>query len=243
MKGRYFLFTDLSKHRNGMESLDRGFTLVEILIAMALVTLFMGGLLAMFAAFSKSYTTENVKADVQQVVRGGVEHMVPYIRMAGFEPLTLAEPSQTTLDPTDGNGAGFKFAARYKLRFTSDLDMNAVIDNEDDTGPATNNQERITYEYLPTVNGGTVQRILYEDTLFSTSQTQPIVSNVTNFSFTYFNEGGIEITAPADSNATMNATDRGDIRSVVITMTVREPAGRDGFITRTYENRVRCRNL
>lgn len=222
---------------------ESGFTLVEILIAMALVTIFMGGLLTMFVGFTKSYTTENVKADVQQVVRGGVEHMVPYIRMAGYEPLTWGEPAQTTLDVADSSGAGFKFAAKYKLRFTSDLDMNAVIDNEDDAGPATANQERITYYYDPTENGGTLRRILYEGSSFTAEQDQPIVSNVESFSFTYFDEDGIEITLPAGPTATMDQSNRDNIRSVVITMTVREPAGRDGFITRTYENRVRCRNI
>jgi type IV pilus assembly protein PilW len=231
MKGRFMQFSD-----------ERGFTLVEILIAMALVTLFMGGLLAMFVGFTKSYTTENVKADVQQVVRGGVEHMVPYIRMAGYEPLTWAEPALSTLDPTDdptGNGAGFKFAARHKLRFTSDLDMNAVIDGEDGTGAAGKNQERITYFY----QNNTLYRLLYEGTGYAETSPQPIVSNVDNFSFTYFDEDGLEIATPATPTATMSSSDRDNIRTILITMTVREPAGRDGFITRTYENRVRCRNI
>lgn len=232
MKGRYIKLQE-----------ERGFTLVEILVAMALVTIFMGGLLTMFVGFTKSYTTENVKADVQQLVRGGVEHMVPYIRMAGYEPLTWAEPAQSTLDPTDGSGAGFKFAARHKLRFTSDLDMNAVIDNEDDSGPATENQERITYYYNPAESGGTLSRILYEGSSFSSEQDQPIVSNVDSFSFTYFDEDGFEIPLDSNPNTSLSSGDLGEIRSVVIAMTVRESAGRDGFITRTYENRVRCRNI
>lgn len=236
------------KLQNCRYSNEKGFTLVEILIAMALVALFMGGLLAMFAGFTKSYTTENVKVDVQQVVRGGVEHMVPHIRMAGFGPMEQAEPPVPTIDQhpqdNDGYGIGIKYAARHKIRFTADLDKNGVIDNEDDSGPATNNQERITYEYFPNENGGTLKRILYEGSTFSASKTEPIVSNVTGFSFRYFDEYGAPLPTPGTGDKdSMSDANCDLVRAVLISMTVREPAGRDGFITRTYENRVRCRNL
>ena len=218
MKGRYQF------------SEDRGFTLVEILVAMALVALFMSGLLAMFVGFTKSYTTENVKADVQQMVRGGVEHMVPYIRMAGFEPLTWAEPAQETLDIIDGNGAGIKVATATQLRFTADRDMNSYIDQYDGSlVDVVNNEERIEYRY----QDNTLSRILYNNLATS----QPIVSNVESFSFAYLDEANLPISTPVASANLAN------IRTVIITMTVREPAGRGEFISRTYENRVRCRNL
>jgi hypothetical protein len=58
-----------------------------------------------------------------------------------------------------------------------------------------------------------------------------MVNNVTNMRFRYFDEDDVE------------TTDLNEIRSVAITMTVAEPAGRDGTVARTYNTRVRCRNL
>jgi len=227
MKTDFFQFSEENK--------QKGFTLVEILVAMGLVALFMGGLMAMFVGFTRSYTKENVKADVQQVVRGGVEHMIPYIRLAGFHPLSLAEPPVTITDSTDLGvpGVGFKEATSTKIRFTADLNMDGVIDVAGGSGET--NQERITYF----LNGSTLFRRLYENTGYQ-GNDEPIVSNVTSFAFSYLDEDNNLIDSPVPGTN----TDRlALIRTVVIKMTVREPAGQEGLITRTYENRVRCRNI
>ena len=43
----------------------------------------------LFALVNQSYTTQNVAANVQQVVRTGIDIMTQNIRMAGFNPLKL----------------------------------------------------------------------------------------------------------------------------------------------------------
>ena len=58
-----------------------------------------------------------------------------------------------------------------------------------------------------------------------------LVRNVSDFSLSYLTE---------DNNV---AADASEIRTVLISMTVTEPAGRGGSISRTYSTRVRCRNL
>ena len=58
-----------------------------------------------------------------------------------------------------------------------------------------------------------------------------LIDNVTNLSFTYL-----------DSND-QTTSDLNEIRSVIISLTMQRPAGRDGEISRTYTTRVRCRNL
>ena len=73
-------------------------------------------------------------------------------------------------------------------------------------------------------------RLTYDEGTGS-SDTETLVDNVSNLRFTYFDE---------DDNET---TDLNDIRSVAVTMTVEEPAGLDGMVSRTYNTRVRCRNL
>lgn len=253
MKYNHLFYSGIKKKQLDPNVSESGFTLIEILVAMALVSIFLGGLMAMFVGFSKAYTTENVKADVQQLVRGGVEHMIPHLRMAGYDPIYQADPDDPATKPaldcqrdscplasgTVPLRPGIVYAVGSKVRFTTDLNKDGYIDDSENAnggpGTAVNHQERFTYQY--DAANGEVERILYEGA--TDPRTDVIVSNVTEFKLTYLNENDAEIT-------TLTPADQSDIdliQAVIITMTVREPAGRAGFIERTYQNKVRCRNL
>jgi len=95
--------------------------------------------------------------------------------------------------------------------------MDANFDGDDD-----DTFEDITYE-LDSANG----------TLVQTNHLGPevLIDSVSNLNFTYLD---------IDDQTTM---DRSEIRSVVISLTMSRPAGRDGEISRTYTTQVRCRNL
>jgi type IV pilus assembly protein PilW len=58
-----------------------------------------------------------------------------------------------------------------------------------------------------------------------------LIDNITNLNFTYLD---------TDDQTT---NDLNEIRSVIISLTMQRPAGRDREISRTYTTRVRCRNL
>ncbi|MGD9206551.1 MAG: hypothetical protein PVF86_18530, partial [Desulfobacterales bacterium] len=65
---------------------QNGFTLVDILVGLAMASVILVALVSLFTTMGRSYTTQNVAADVQQVTRAGVELMIQEIRMAGFDP-------------------------------------------------------------------------------------------------------------------------------------------------------------
>jgi hypothetical protein len=46
-----------------------------------------------------------------------------------------------------------------------------------------------------------------------------------------------------DGNEIVDTAQRAAIRTVAVTLSVREPAGRSGTVTRTYAARVRLRNI
>ena len=46
-----------------------GFTLIEMLVALAVSSIIMAGIYSVNATLTRSYTTQNVAADVQQAVR------------------------------------------------------------------------------------------------------------------------------------------------------------------------------
>ena len=180
-----------------------GFSLVDILVGLAIASVLMVAVVSLFTTMGKSYTTQNVAADVQEVTRAGVELMSQDIRMAGVNP-GLA------------SGVGIVAASSTNIQFTSDLNLNGTIDDT---------YERITY-YL---DGDQLMQQLFA------GNPMPLVENVTNLNFDY-RDGN-------DDPVTDLVANIADIRTVIISLTVQEPAGRSGPLQRTYTARVRCRNL
>ncbi len=211
--------------REGMVQKNRkrgGFTLVELLIAMVIGIIVIGGLVMTYQKFVASVTAQNVSADLQLSGRAAIEFMTREIRMAGF---------------TQSTGDKYKFgveeAQATKLRFTWDQ-MNAS------TGPGDleDDQEEIITYYFDVTDGG-IKRQLNEGT--PNMSRQPLIGGpdgqirVSAFNFTYRDENDAVITSPDDNRAA--------IRTIVVTLTAEAPAGRAGMIERTFVNRIRCRNL
>ncbi len=124
------------------------------------------------------------------------------------------------LDPIGEADAGIQQATALSLSFTIDRapqggEASGVIGDED--------FETLTYAW----DADDSELVITQDD----GNPEALVNNVTNMRFTYFDEDDAETTDPAE------------IRSVAITMTVAEPAGLDGTVERTYNTRVRCRNL
>ena len=180
---------------------NQGFTVAEFLVAFALLSVMLAGMVKLFTLINQSYAAQNAAASVQQVVRNGIDIMTQNIRMAGFNPLKLSDV-----------GIKDDFSAD-NIRFSFDLDSDGtVIDDEeirfffDEEDQKLKKQKR----------GG--NRIT-------------LIDNVTNLQFAYLD---------VDDQPTTNMA---DIKTVVVSLTVSEPAGHRRSVSRTYTTRVICRNL
>jgi len=103
--------------RIGQARVDqRGFTLAELLVAIAIVGLVMTGLLTLLQKGNESYLAGANQVEAQSAVRAAVERMTQDIREAGYDPQglaafpaitnqTLNPPSFTIQNDWDGNGA------------------------------------------------------------------------------------------------------------------------------------------
>jgi len=205
------------------------FTLVEILIAMAIVGFVIGAIYSVFLSTNRSYHTQDRVADAQQRVRVGIDFMVSDIRMAGFDSVGPAS------DAVESDGAGIKEATDTKIRFTSDMNMSGAIE----VSSAVPNPERISYFYDP--NDNKLKRITDEGVVGSES-TQTLVKDV------IANVSGqpLFIYRDADDNimaTPVAVTDLDDIRTVEIEMTVQGVDVRGVAFTRVLRTRVSCRNL
>ncbi|MFH1718459.1 MAG: prepilin-type N-terminal cleavage/methylation domain-containing protein [Planctomycetota bacterium] len=208
-----------NKARRLFNADSRGFTLVEVMIAMAIVGAVVGAIYSIFISSNRSYRTQDSIADAQQRVRIGLDFMVRDIRMAGLDP---AGPAT---DAVDSNGAGIKLATASKIRFTIDADMDGAIEEA--------NSERMSYEYD---NGaGQLKRILYEGT--GSQSTQSLIGDVSAMSFSYLDANGAAIALPVSAASLAN------IRTVVISITCQGTDAQGQNFTRTLNTRVSCRNL
>ncbi|UCD81124.1 MAG: prepilin-type N-terminal cleavage/methylation domain-containing protein [Desulfobacterales bacterium] len=184
-----------------------GFTLVELMVALAVSLIVLVAVVSLFTTYNSSYTKQNVAADVQQVVRAGVDFMAQSIRMAG-------------LDAAGTGNFGISVATSSSITFSADFDLSGGI-----PGPA----ETISY-------------FLNGDELQSSLDAIPLVENLDiangpGLTFTYLDESGSDLGNPVP------ASNLDDIRTVVISITVREPAGKNQTVARTYSTEVKCRNL
>jgi type IV pilus assembly protein PilW len=103
---------------------SKGFTLIELVVAMALTAMVTAGIMAAYTSQLKSHVTQQQIVEMQQNLRTAMQHMEREIRMAGYD-----DSSRTSV-------AGVTTALANTFAFTMDL-------NED--GDVTDANERITY--------------------------------------------------------------------------------------------------
>ena len=184
-----------------------GFTLVEVMMCVAIISIVFGTIYRSFDIFSRSYTTENVKAGVQQKTRIGIDLMARDIRLAGLDPLGSAN-------------AGFISGGTNtsSIQFSADHNYDGDFDDP---------FENMTYA----LNGN----VLEQTTDLGTGPvTATLLDNVTDLTFTYLDATDTTLAEPIQV---------GEIRTVLISLTLQRPAGREEPVSRTYTTRVRCRNL
>lgn len=193
--------TDKTKSRTAS-----GFTVVEVLVSLAIMSIVFGAVYQSFDIFNRSYTKENVKAGVQQRTRIGIDLMVRDIRLAGLDPLGTANAQIITADADN-------------IQFSADLNYDGDVNDP---------FENTTYA----LNGDLLRQT---SDLGSGFVTDTLLDNIDALTFTYLDASDTPMAVPVGSTE--------DIRTVIVSLTMQRPAGRDGPISRTYTARVRCRNL
>ena len=98
---------------------EKGFTLVELLVAILASLVVLGAIAATFIIQDRSYNRESQVVDMQENARAGMHMITQLLAMAGN-------------DPTGTAGAGLVTAASDEIRFTMDLNGDGDVD---DTGP------------------------------------------------------------------------------------------------------------
>ncbi len=107
----------------------RGFTLIEVMVALAVTSILLIGVYSAYSIQQRSYKTQRLIVNVQQNLRGSLAVMEDEIRMAGYDSNSPNTGLFGITDITiDGNGNG-------TLEFTGDFgngnNDNGIIDGNE----------------------------------------------------------------------------------------------------------------
>ncbi len=209
-------------------SQEHGFTLIEILIAMAITGIVSAAIFTAFQSQQKSYAAQEDVVVMQQNLRAGMDMMVREIRMAGYDPSRDAK-------------AGIISAVSGSIAFTID---------ENGDGDFDDSNEYITYSLYTSDN---VQKLGKKST--AAAYNQPVSENIQALEFFYKLADDSQTLTPPDPTLirsiwiTMLARgDRAD-QKFLNTHAYTTPGGQkwgpynDNFRRRLLTTAVKCRNM
>ena len=200
---------------------DRGYTLAELLVAVAVVGIVMAGLLSMLMTGQQSYLIGTNQAEAQQNLRIAIGRMMQEIRLAG------EDPTKVNFDAiTNQTAAG--------LTLQNDWNANGAIQNAGTVGVTLNDGVTVVQrgeQIIYSLNGTTLMR---QETGVDNA-AQAVADGIQSLTFTYFKADGV---TPAVLAA--------DVRQVVIDIVaqpVHQPSSSAaGAVKVKMTDKVRLRN-
>jgi type IV pilus assembly protein PilW len=178
--------TMIQKHPRDRQNKQQGFTLVELLVAMAMVGIVMAAVYSTYKSQQDTYVAQEQVAEMQQNLRASLYQMGRDIRMAGFNPQRAPNVGGFVSQLPD-DGIGETTSDSTNIAFTIDENANGVIDPDDD--------EQIAYRLDNATN--TLQKFRVSDDTWIT-----VADNIDALDFVYLDPSGTDITANVIANPT-----------------------------------------
>ena len=210
---------------------DSGFTLIEILVALALTGIVLGAIYAAYQSQHKTYITQESVAEMQQNLRAAMYLMVREIRMAGYDPRGTADAG---IDSTSNATC---------IYFTEDA-------NDPPDGDTNDANENIKYS----LSGNDLRRTTGNSLSCNTTagDSGTIAENISALNFVYLDADGTTVVAPENARSVeitiVAQTSRSDpdYTNTFVYSNLRgdwqfDPAD-DGFHRRHLSTLVKCRN-
>src|SRR5215467_5410208 len=165
-----------------------GFTIIEVMIAVAISSVLVTAVYQTFHSQQRSYTMQSEAAAMEQNLRGSLYLLTKELRSAGYNPsqATTSDFRFVTSFPTPNNLFTVNYATDHSIvAFTLDTDGNGAI------ASTPNNNEQIAYRFNNTQK--TLER--FNDI---THQWEIASSNIDAVYFTYFDQSKAITTNPAN---------------------------------------------
>ncbi len=229
----------------------QGFTLVELLVVLAIVGIVMGGIYSVFVRSNRVYISQEEVVAAQQEARSALDILGREIRMAGF---VAANNKTGGLDPINAPAwagsadSAIEIAAVDDTAKTTTLAFKSNLDGTDSDFDGNDDTEAVRYVYYHSDHADSSRQntLTREVRIWNGGWTdvgggeQLFLENVQDLTLTY---------QMADGSTSANPTNLEDIRGVVISLTAQtsiavEPfeGGKD-IRTRQLISNIQIRNL
>jgi len=211
---------------------NRGFTIVELLVAMTLTLVVMAGIYGAYHSQQKAAVAQEQVADMQQNLRAAMYYMSRELRMAGCDPSGTADAGITAAGPTS-------------ISLTEDI--RGDTRGSDPDGDVSDPNEAITYN----LSGGDLQR-----------NGNTIAESIDALNFVYLDEDDKPLDDDGNGNVVASIKDIRSVQITAVARTGRTDRGytdtqsyanlqgdtilasqNDGFRRKCLKTEVSCRNL
>jgi prepilin-type N-terminal cleavage/methylation domain-containing protein len=110
---------------------SRGFTLLELLVVVAILTVVLGVVFTAVTRLQKTYKTEETKVDATQMSRTFLDAMANELRQAGFPSRRLFAPGVLTNPPVNDyrSAAGLVRVSASELWFEADIEGDGQVES------------------------------------------------------------------------------------------------------------------
>ena len=221
----------------GWRGHPRGFSLLEVLVTTALFSVVMAGVYLLYTTMQGTLARGEIKSDLQQNARVGLDRMVQELRMAGYDP---------------GHALGHMTGQPYnEIRAAADGCLSFVTYRKHDDG--SEKSVRVTYSVSDTTLKRREDDWNQTTNLFDSFSTQPLADTVNQLTFTYYDgfnriltpSGVVSGACPPGSPSVMpllDSTDATQLRRVRIFLRMLEPRARPAPESYTLTSDVYLRN-
>ena len=200
---------------------ERGFTIAELVVAMALSGVLMAGIYSAYYSQQKAYIAQDQVAEMQQNIRVALYHLESEVRMAGYDPTGEAE-------------AGILIANQGELQIAKD-------DNGDGDTHMGGDDPNEEIRYFLTndadgdgVNDGVASGGACHLAKDTGGGTEIAAENIDAIRFVYLDEEGNILDDDGNGNVILNID---EVRAVQITLIARTGRPDPGFVdTGVYED-------
>ncbi len=230
---------------------NKGFTLIELMIGMAISSIVMAGVYAAYLSQSKSYNTQELTVDMQANLRTALELIQMDLRLAGSDISANAD-------------AGFLTAASNSVSFSMDItggekdgvdnDGDELVDeggngkDDDDDGLTDEPDEAEWYDGDTDDENEAIGWSITGTTLYRSPNANdlnprkiPVAQNIQQLNLVYFDQDGNRLDDDGAGTVTNNID---KIRSVQVTLIATAGEGNMNLMTfkypdnKTYQNQM-----
>lgn len=156
-----------------MENNQKGFTLIELMIGLAIGSVVLGAIVMLYVSQTRVMTAQRLVSEMSQNARTAIYYMENEIRMAGFSP----RRNESWAATIDSLKTGIVSQSDTALRFTYISDQDGRDNNGDNTIDEEN--EISTIEFA--LNGDQIERRVFFDN--GTQLTQILATGIERFEF------------------------------------------------------------